>query len=106
MLKDKEGLWTSDDEWKFTPFNKTHDNFIYIENSSKTKVLASSSGGKVDQENFEEGKAQQLWKKESEDTEGFFTLTNKHIPKIMTAISNSTLQIKGNIPLKSIIGSC
>jgi hypothetical protein len=37
MLINKEGLWTSDDEWNF----KTKDDLIYIENISKTKVLGT-----------------------------------------------------------------
>ena len=48
MLKNKEGLWTSDEEWIFKMQNDSNDS-IYIENkiSSKTKVLESSGDGKV-----------------------------------------------------------
>ena len=90
----------SDEEWIFTE----QKDFIYIEkkNSSKTKVLGSSTDGKVDLENIEEDKAQQLWKKGTPNDEGYHTLKIKHIPKILTANSSSTLQIKGNLPLKWI----
>ena len=90
----------SDEEWIF----KKQKDFINIEkkNSSKTKVLGSSTDGKVDLEDFEKDKAQQLWKKGTPNPEGYFTLKIKHIPKVLTANSASTLQIKGNLPLKWI----
>ena len=99
MLQNKDGLWTSDDEWNF----KTKDDFIYIENISKTKVLGAKSHGEVILEDFEEGKAEQLWKKGEPDAEGYITLENYYVlPKYMTAISESGLEIKGNITLRWI----
>ena len=59
----------------------------------------SMSVGKVDLE-------KQLWIKGIPDAEGYFTLKLSHTPKFMTAISSSTLQIKGNTPLKWIIPNC
>ena len=48
MLKNKEGLWTSDEEWIFKMQNDSNDSiYIEIKNSSKTKVLESSGDGKV-----------------------------------------------------------
>ena len=45
-------------------FNTTKGNdLIYINNTSKAKVLGATSDGKVILEDFEEGKAHQLWKK-------------------------------------------
>ena len=96
MLKNKKGRWTSDEQWNF----KTNDDdLIHIENISKTKVLATASDGQVILEDLEEGKAEQLWKKGKPDAEGYFTLTNSKVPKILTAISSSVLQMKGNIIL-------
>ena len=86
----------SDEQWNF----KTNDaDLIYIENLSKKKVLATASDGQVILEDHEEGKAEQLWKKGKPNSEGYFTLENSKVPKIITAISSSTLQIKGNITL-------
>ena len=76
---------------------------IYIENTSKTKVLGATSYGEVIQESFIEGKANQLWKKGKSDAYGYFTLENLEnfiVPKFLTAISKSGLEIKGNITLK------
>ena len=70
---------------------------IYIENISKTKVLGSTSDGKVLFENFEENKTEQLWKKGKPNAEGYFTLENAKVHKVMTAISPSDLEIKGDI---------
>ena len=86
----------SDEQWNFKTNN---DDLIHIENVSKTKVLATASDGQVILEDLEEDKAEQLWKKGKPDAEGYFTLTNSKVSKIMTAISSSVLQMKGNIIL-------
>ena len=93
MLKNKAGVWKSVDLWNF----KTKDDgLVYIENTSKTKVLEATSDGKVIQEVFEEGKAEQLWKKGKPDTEDYFTLeSHSEVPGVITAISKSGLEIKG-----------
>ena len=89
----------SDELWNF----KTNDDdLIHIENISKTKVLATASDGQVILEDLEEGKAEQLWKKGKPDAEGFFTLENSKMPKFITAISESGLEIQGNITLRWI----
>ena len=98
MLKNKAGLWKSVDLWIFKP--KDNDS-IYIENTSKSKVLAAASDGKVIQE--VKGKAFQLWKKGNLDPEGYFTLENSEVPKVLTAISESGLEIKGDITLRCMI---
>ena len=94
-LENQEGVWKSDDLWIF----KTKDNdLVYIENTSKTKVLQATSDGKVIQEVFEEGKAEQLWKKGKPMAQDYFTLeSHSEVPKVITAISESVLEIKGNI---------
>ena len=97
MLKNKGELWKSVDSWIFKPKD---DELIYIENTSETKVLGATSDGKVIQEVFVDGKADQLWKKGKPDAEGYFTLNNYGVPKIITAISESGLEIKGNITLR------
>ena len=77
---------------------------IYIENTSKDKVLEANIDGKVIQEDKED-KAEQLWKKGKKDNEGYFTLENSgESPKVLTAISISGLEIKeGNITLHSML---
>jgi hypothetical protein len=70
---------------------------IYIENTSNTRVLGATSDGKVIQEFLVEGKANQLWKKGKPDDEGYYTLQNSGESKVLTAISERSLEIKGNI---------
>ena len=79
------------------------DDLISIENTSQKKVLGATNVGKVIQEVFVEGKADQLWKKGKPDVEGYFTLENFGVPKVITAISESGLEIKGNVTLRLIL---
>ena len=97
LLKNKAGVWKSDDSWIFKP--KDND-LIYIENTSKTKILGATSDGNYILEDSEEGKAHQLWKKGEPDAEDYFTLENSGVLKVLTAISESGLEIKGNITLR------
>ena len=97
MLKNKAELWKSVDSWIF---KTKDDDMIFIENTSKTKVLGTTSDGKVIQEFLVEGKADQLWKKGKPDAEGYFTLQNSGVPKVLTAMSESSLEIKGNITMR------
>ena len=93
----------SDEEWNFKP----KDDYFYIENISKKKVLGAKSHGEVILEDFEEGKAEQLWSKGGTDDEGYFSLINAKLPngwvtdtklvtaKLMTAISSMVLKNQG-----------
>ena len=99
MLNNKEGLWTSEEEWNL----KAKDEFIYIENTSNTTVLGTTSDGKVILEDVEENKAEQLWKKGEPNSEGYFTLENSKVPKVLTAISSSSLEIKGIYGVKYLV---
>ena len=68
---------------------------IYIENTSKAKVLQATRDGKVIQESLVEGKADQLWRKGKPDAEGYFTLQNFLRADVLTAISGRNLEIEG-----------
>ena len=100
MLQNKaDHLWMSDEEWNF---NQTKDDLFYIENISKTKVLEATIDGEVILEDFQEYKAEQLWKKGESSGKGYFTLENSKLLKIMTAYNN-ILQVKGNVTLRWIV---
>ena len=107
MLQNKEGLWNSNDTWNFRN-HASLDDLRYIENIDKTKVWGIAIDGKVILENFEKDKAEQLWKKGESNTEGYFQLEGftrfldsqvNQVPKVITAISSSELEMKGNIIL-------
>ena len=112
MLLNKEGLWTSDDDWNFKIdlFNndsepvKGKENWIYIENSSKAKFfdLFSNYGSEVI---LESGKVPRQWIQGVPNAEGYFTLTSVNYNfysdgKVITAISSSGLEVRGNITLR------
>ena len=104
MLLNKEGLWNSSDMWKFTIVLETvKEDLICIININKTKVLGATNDSKVILENFEEGKDGQLWKKGEPDAEGYFTLENRKVKKVITAISESGVEIRGKITLRWIL---
>ena len=65
--------------------------------------MGATSNGEVILEDSEDGKDQQLWRKGEPDAEGYFTLENSGVPKFITAISESDLEIKGNITLRCIL---
>ena len=100
MLKNKAGFWKGKDEWNFrTKLNS--DDLIYIQNiitflGIKTNWILEAKNGEVMREvDKEENKAEQLWKKGEPDAEGYFTLQNSGEPKVLTAISESSLEIIG-----------
>ena len=99
MLQNKEGIWKSNDMWNFT----SKEDLICIENINKTKFWGATNDSKVILENFEKGKAEQLWKKGEPNAEGYFTLENSGVPKVITAISEKSLEIAGNITLRWIL---
>merc|ERR1712110_910850 len=70
LLRQGMTMWDCFDKWNF----KTKDDLIYIENSSERKVLEALRHGDVILKNFEEDKAEQLWKKGEPNAEGYFTL--------------------------------
>ena len=75
---------------------------ICIENINKTKVLGTKNKSKVILEKFEEDKHGHLWKKGEPNAEGYFTLKNYKVSKVMTATSSTRLELKGNITLRWI----
>ena len=98
MLKNKaNGL--SDDWTKLVPLNGDPLNAMYYIQSS-TGVLECNTNNKQVASVVNTGKAEQLWVKGSPNKEGYFTLESSKqcskVPKFMTAISASTLEIKGN----------
>ena len=66
-----------------------------ILNISKNKVLGITNDCKVILEDFAEDNynPKQLWKGEP-DTEGYFVLENSELPKLLTAVSTSSLEMK------------
>ena len=103
MLYNKEGLWKSNDMWNFTvKEGVSQKELIYVENINETKVWGTTNDGKVILEIFEEDKAEQLWTKGEPNAEGYFTLENYEVSKVISATSSNSLELKGNIILQRI----
>ena len=91
ILENNANVWTPNDELEVEFKNK----YILIRNSSNLRVLAVRNEPDLVEENFEEGKDEQLWIQGDSNTDGFFTLKNLKVQKYLTAVSESTLQVRG-----------
>ena len=91
-LTNKTSLWRSDDDWNF---RNNDDGTIFVQNTSKNIVLGTTDDDNVIEEIFEENELGQRWKKSKPTAEGFFTLENMYSEKVMTAISDISVIVKG-----------
>ena len=74
---------------------------IYIEAAHESgMVLATTINNEVILENMVPNKPEQLWEQGDPDTDGYFNLRNSNVPGVMTAVSSSTLEIRGNLDVK------
>lgn len=67
---------------------------FYIENISKNKVLGVTEHS-VNEDTMLQNDARQMWKKGETNDEGYFTLINPRLKKVLTAISAHSLGIGG-----------
>ena len=72
---------------------------IYVKNDSIDTVVGMENAGRVIEEEIQEGKLEQLWKIGEPDTEGYFTLENSKVPKLLTFIPPCSLRIEGNFQI-------
>ena len=91
-LINKEGLWTSNDEWEVM---EREDTNIYIANCSNHGKVLSTKQNTVREKTLVEGDSGQIWKKGVPDNEGYFTLTNSK--KFLTASKTKKLEIRSII---------
>ena len=110
MLENKAGFWKGSHEWNFRTKMNSVD-LIYIEyiissgpplNITETLILEAKNGAVAFELDVEENKAEQLWEKGKPDAKGYFILVPSlasfvTVPKVITAISENDLEIKGNI---------
>ena len=94
-MKNNANSWTPNDELEVEFKNE----YILIRNSSNLMVLAVTNEPDLDEQNFEEGKDEQLWTREDSNIDGFFTLKNLKWDKYLTAFptrsDKSLLQVQG-----------
>ena len=95
-LINKANIWSSDDDFKITPNGLIE----LIENNStnkKTVLRINRKNNVVEEKKFVEGKDGQLWKKGEPNDEGYFTLEGSKSRKVMTAVSEDKIKIKGKL---------
>ena len=88
-LKNKGNIYLSNDKWKL----KSKGSLVYIENSSKNKILAVGDDNIVNEEALVRNDTKQMWNRGVANSEGYFTLTNSQ--KVLTAVSVNCMKIKG-----------
>ena len=91
-LTNKADVWQSVDQWEFV--DNDDKTMFYIRNINQKKVLKVLDDDSVDLVDFDADKADQLWKK-GDTMEGYFTLKNSKLLKVLTAISEDKFQVKG-----------
>ena len=102
-LINKAELWASEDDFNIT----LNGSFYLIENISKKKVLGiNGESNVVVGENFVEDKDGQLWKKGELNIEGYFTLAGSKSQKVMTAVSEEKIEMKGKLLMGKLVNYC
>ena len=90
----KLNIWKSNDEWIFKPIEEL---LVYVENVTKSQVL-STVGDEVTVEKFSQNNGEKMWEisnKGLSKNEKYFILRNFASQKVLTAVSTTTLEIKG-----------
>ena len=94
LLKSKSGtIWKPDEQWTFVTAEKD-SRTGYIANSQKD-IGFGITGDSVHEVTSYQNYVTQIWIKGQPDCEGYFTLTSQRSQKILTAISDQKLEIKG-----------
>ena len=58
-------------------------------------TLGIKDNGEVKEETFVKDKPGQTWKRGESNNEGYFTLKHSESPKVMTAVSENKIVLKG-----------
>ena len=90
-MRNKANIWKSNDTWRFKP-----EDLVYIEDISNDQVLTITNENIVKKEIMMQNDARQIWKKGEVDKEGYFTISDRHSKKVLTAVSAQSLIIDGN----------
>ena len=95
-LINKEGLWTSDDDWEVLEKEDTKICIVNLSKHAIPKVL-SVKHNSVKERVLEQDNLGQLWKKGVPNSEGYFTLTSVTSPKVLTASPAKKLEVRAII---------
>ena len=96
VLKSKSGtIWKPEEQWTFVTAEK-NGSMGYIANSEKDIGLGIT-GDSVHEVTSYQNDATQIWKKGEPDRDGYFTLTSLRSQKVLTAISDDIIEIRGKV---------
>ena len=91
-MKSKSGIiWKPDEQWTFVPEESSSKG--YIANTKDTTL--GISGDSVIEVTSYQNDTTQIWKKGEPDEKGYFTLTSVKTQKVLTAISDEIIEIRG-----------
>ena len=94
LLKNQSENFKSNEKWYLKKEGKT---LYCIQNLTNKTVLGINHDGRVIEEEFVKEKAGQLWKKGKLNIEGYYTLENAEVSKVLTSNSNNILVISDPI---------
>ena len=94
-MKNTADEWISINDWNFKPKGSLQCPLIYIENTSKNKVLEADCDGKVTEEDFIEDNPGQLWRQDFVNNDCFTLIPNINSSQLLTAVSSDSLEVKG-----------
>ena len=95
VLKSKSGInWKPDEQWTFVPEESSSKG--YIANTKDTALgISGTSGDSVIEVTSYQNDPLLIWKKGEPDEKGYFTLTSVKTQKVLTAISDEIIEIRG-----------
>ena len=99
VLKSKSGtIWKPEEQWTFVSAEKDGCTG-YIANSQKDIGLGISGDSVIEVTSYQNDTTQ-IWKKGEPDRKGYYTLTSVTTQKVLTAISDEIIEIRGKNVIK------
>ena len=100
VLKSKSGtIWKPEEQWTFVTAEKDGCTG-YIANSQNPDIGLGLSGDSVIEVTSYQNDTTQIWKKGEPDRKGYYTLTSVTTQKVLTAISDETIEVRGKSMIK------
>ena len=91
-MKSKSGIiWKPDEQWTFVPGESTSKGFIA---NTKDTALGVSGDSVIEVTSYQND-TEHIWEKGEPDKKGYFTLTSVKTQKVLTAISDEIIEIRG-----------
>ena len=99
-MKSKSGtIWKPEEQWTFVTAEKDGCTG-YIANSQKHDIGLGISGDSIIEVTSYQNDTTQIWKKGEPDRKGYYTLTSVTTQKVLTAISDEIIKVRGKRVIK------